>query len=275
MATATRPRVGHPSRPLSPHLTIWKWRVHTIVSITHRITGNAMAFGAVVLFLWWLIAAATGPEAAYATFYGVATGWVGVVVGIGLTWTLFQHMASGVRHLVMDTGSALRNDHASKTFGDADLCLRRCSATLAVWARRLRDQHRPALLTMGTGTELGRVRGLGAAKSGVGHWWHQRVTGGRQPRPAALVRRLASSACRRSITSDGRAVAAATRRCDPDAPSHRLGLLPFPLSACRCSSRTICTTKGTKLLALLALNFYALGGAAAAVFAVLKIALSA
>ena len=102
MATATRPR-GPAARPLSPHLSIWKWRVHMAVSITHRATGNAMAFGAVVLFLWWLIAAATGP-AAYATFYGVATGWFGVVVGIGLTWTLFQHMASGVRHLVMDTG---------------------------------------------------------------------------------------------------------------------------------------------------------------------------
>jgi len=33
--------------------------------------------------------------------------------------------------------------------------------------------------------------------------------------------------------------------------------------------------EGTKLLALLMLNFYALGGAAAAVFAVLKIALGA
>lgn len=128
MAIATRPQAR--PRPLSPHLSIWKWRVHTIVSITHRITGNAMAFGAVVLFLSWLIAAATGPQA-YATFYGVATSWVGVVVGIGLTWTLFQHMASGVRHLVMDTGSALEI-HASKMFATstyvASLVL-----TLVVW----------------------------------------------------------------------------------------------------------------------------------------------
>ena len=29
---------------------------------------------------------------------------------------------------------------------------------------------------MGRGTEIGRVRGLGAAKSGVHHWWLQRVT---------------------------------------------------------------------------------------------------
>lgn len=28
----------------------------------------------------------------------------------------------------------------------------------------------------GLRTELGRVRGLGSAKEGVGHWWHQRLT---------------------------------------------------------------------------------------------------
>ncbi|MBC7506637.1 MAG: succinate dehydrogenase, cytochrome b556 subunit [Sandarakinorhabdus sp.] len=90
-------------RPLSPHLSIWKWQVHAIVSILHRITGNAMALGAVVLFLWWLIAAASGP-AAYATFTGVATGWFGMLVGFGFTWVFFQHLCSGIRHLVMDTG---------------------------------------------------------------------------------------------------------------------------------------------------------------------------
>lgn len=127
MASVTRPRV----RPLSPHLSIWKWRVHMAVSITHRATGNAMAFGAVVLFLWWLIAAASGP-AAYATFYGVATGWVGVVVGVGLTWTLFQHMMSGIRHLVMDTGAALEIDD-SKAFATATYVVS-LAATVIVWA---------------------------------------------------------------------------------------------------------------------------------------------
>jgi succinate dehydrogenase / fumarate reductase membrane anchor subunit len=29
---------------------------------------------------------------------------------------------------------------------------------------------------MGQGTELGRVRGLGSAKHGAGHWWQQRLT---------------------------------------------------------------------------------------------------
>jgi succinate dehydrogenase / fumarate reductase cytochrome b subunit len=76
-----------------------------LVSILHRATGNAMAFAAVLLFLWWLIAMATGPDA-YAIFMDVATGWFGILVGVGLTWVFFQHMMTGIRHLVMDTGQA-------------------------------------------------------------------------------------------------------------------------------------------------------------------------
>jgi succinate dehydrogenase / fumarate reductase cytochrome b subunit len=71
--------------------------------MTHRITGNAMAMGAMLLFLWWLIAAATGPEA-YLVFMRVAHSWLGILVGVGFTWTFFQHMCSGIRHLIMDTG---------------------------------------------------------------------------------------------------------------------------------------------------------------------------
>ncbi|WP_033922957.1 succinate dehydrogenase, hydrophobic membrane anchor protein [Sphingomonas sp. 37zxx] len=31
---------------------------------------------------------------------------------------------------------------------------------------------------MASGTSIGRVRGLGSAKEGTHHWWHQRVTAG-------------------------------------------------------------------------------------------------
>ena len=102
------------ARPLSPHLSIWKWRVHMTVSILHRATGTAMATLAVMLFVWWLVAAATSREA-YALFYQVVTGWLGILVGVGLTWVAFQHMMSGIRHLVMDAGAALEI-HKSKTF---------------------------------------------------------------------------------------------------------------------------------------------------------------
>jgi succinate dehydrogenase / fumarate reductase cytochrome b subunit len=107
MATA-RPR------PLSPHISIWRWRVHMLVSILHRVTGHGNALVGVPLFVWWLAAAATGPQA-YATFYSVATSPFGYLVGIGLTLNFFQHLMSGLRHLVMDGGGALEIQTAKKT----------------------------------------------------------------------------------------------------------------------------------------------------------------
>lgn len=124
---------GRPTapRPLSPHLSIWKWKVHMLVSILHRATGQAMALGGVVLFLWWLIAAATGPEA-YSLFMAVATSWVGYFVGIGLTWVFFQHMMTGIRHLVMDTGQAF-DLATSKTFATMTMVIS-VLLTLVVWS---------------------------------------------------------------------------------------------------------------------------------------------
>ncbi|HEV2569194.1 succinate dehydrogenase, cytochrome b556 subunit [Sphingomonas sp.] len=98
------------NRPLSPHLTIWRWGPHMAVSILHRVTGSGMATVGAILLVWWLVALASGPEA-YANFRDVFTvssgelNILGYLFGIGLTLTLFQHMASGIRHLVMDTGA--------------------------------------------------------------------------------------------------------------------------------------------------------------------------
>lgn len=99
---ASRPTV-QPARPLSPHLTIWKWRVHMAVSIVHRVTGHALAFGAVLIFAWWLAALASGP-AYYRFFLDIVLSPFGALVGIGLTWAMFQHMGSGIRHFIMDAG---------------------------------------------------------------------------------------------------------------------------------------------------------------------------
>jgi succinate dehydrogenase / fumarate reductase cytochrome b subunit len=91
------------TRPLSPHLSIWKWRVHMATSIFHRVSGNALATAGLLLFTWWLVAAASGKEA-YDAFASHATAWYGLFVLIGLTWMAFQHLLSGLRHLAMDTG---------------------------------------------------------------------------------------------------------------------------------------------------------------------------
>ncbi|MGF1550386.1 MAG: succinate dehydrogenase, cytochrome b556 subunit [Sphingomonadaceae bacterium] len=98
-----------PARPLSPHLTIWKWGPHMAVSILHRITGGGLAIIGAVALVWWLTAAAAGEEA-YAAFVDHADNWYGVAIGIGLSWALFQHGASGLRHLVLDIGAGYEID---------------------------------------------------------------------------------------------------------------------------------------------------------------------
>jgi succinate dehydrogenase / fumarate reductase cytochrome b subunit len=91
-------------RPLSPHLTIWKWGWAMAVSILHRLTGGALTVVGLAVLAWWLAAIAGGDEA-YAQFAGHATKWYGYVVMVGLTLAFWQHLLSGLRHLVLDTGA--------------------------------------------------------------------------------------------------------------------------------------------------------------------------
>ena len=123
------------------------------------------------------------------------------------------------------------------------------------------------------GTDLGRVRGLGAAKSGVDHWWHQRVTAVAN---LGLLLWFVITLVRLPAL-DYATVVAWLRQ--PVAAIPMLLLIVSVFYHFRLGVQVFVEdylhNEGTKLLALLMLNFYALGGAAAAVFAVLKIALGA
>jgi succinate dehydrogenase / fumarate reductase cytochrome b subunit len=94
------------TRPLSPHLSIWKWGPHMLVSILHRITGGALSVAGLAVLAWWLSAIAAGPDE-YELFTSVAGHWAGIVVLVGLSWAWFQHLLSGIRHLFTDAGQAL------------------------------------------------------------------------------------------------------------------------------------------------------------------------
>ena len=91
-------------RPLSPHLQIWRWGPHMLVSILHRVTGTVNATAGLGVLLWWLGALVSGPQA-YETFVGHATSWYGLIVLFGITVSVFMHMTSGVRHFVLDIGA--------------------------------------------------------------------------------------------------------------------------------------------------------------------------
>jgi succinate dehydrogenase / fumarate reductase cytochrome b subunit len=90
-------------RPLSPHLQIWRWGPHMLSSILNRITGIAATVG-LLLLLWWLGALVTGP-AAYANFAWAVTSPIGYIVLVGISWAVFSHAITGVRHFVLDIGA--------------------------------------------------------------------------------------------------------------------------------------------------------------------------
>ncbi len=109
MKTLQDPRmVGHASdgrlvrRPLSPHLQVYRWPVTMAGSILNRMTGVALCAGALML-VWWLVAAAAGPQA-FATMQGFAGSWLGLLLLLGWTASLFYHLFAGIRHLAWDTG---------------------------------------------------------------------------------------------------------------------------------------------------------------------------
>jgi len=113
-ALSGRAMATSPNRPLSPHLGVYRWGPHMTVSILHRVTGAGLSLVGLAVLTWWLVALSGGADS-YAAFTRAATSIYGKIVLIGLTWAFFQHLLSGIRHLVMDTGAAFELG-VNKTF---------------------------------------------------------------------------------------------------------------------------------------------------------------
>ena len=94
--------MSSPDRPLSPHLQIYRPQITSVLSVLHRATGLALAAGTLLL-VWWLIAAAAGPDS-FAAVQGFAGSFIGRVLLFGWSWSLFYHLCNGIRHLAWDIG---------------------------------------------------------------------------------------------------------------------------------------------------------------------------
>jgi succinate dehydrogenase / fumarate reductase, cytochrome b subunit len=128
-------------RPISPHLQVYKWGPHMLVSILHRASGDGLAIVGSLMFLWWLGAIAGG-EASYQAFLACVWqeaadkplsvwNWLGRAVMIGLTWAFFQHFFSGLRHFVLDTGAGY--ELKANKLWSLVVILAAIFATAAVW----------------------------------------------------------------------------------------------------------------------------------------------
>lgn len=118
-------------RPLSPHLTIWRWGPHMVVSILHRITGSGLTMVGLPILAWWLLAVSGGADS-YSAFADAASSLPGMVVLIGLTWAFFQKTFAGIRHLTMDTGMGF--ELRGNRLGSIATIVASLAATAALWA---------------------------------------------------------------------------------------------------------------------------------------------
>jgi succinate dehydrogenase cytochrome b subunit len=92
-------------RPLSPHLQVYKPQLTSILSITHRGTGVVLSLGSLLLTCW-LVGLATS-EQAFSNLQQHGSAWYGKIILIGFVFSLYFHLANGVRHLFWDAGMGL------------------------------------------------------------------------------------------------------------------------------------------------------------------------
>ena len=100
------------SRPLSPHLQVFRFILTMAMSIVHRMTGGFLYVGTVFVAVW-LVAAASGPVW-FARVDGLYQTWIGRLILIGLVWSLIHHAIGGIRHFIWDLGYGFEKKTADR-----------------------------------------------------------------------------------------------------------------------------------------------------------------
>ena len=105
--------MSNTERPLSPHISIYRWPITMMLSILHRGTGLAMAAGFLVLATWLASAAAGAAE--YGEFAALMSTTIGRLLLIAWSFAFFFHLANGIRHLAWDAGRGLEKAQANSS----------------------------------------------------------------------------------------------------------------------------------------------------------------
>ena len=100
-------------RPMSPHLQVYKPQLTSVLSIVHRLTGVWLAVGTLLL-VYWLVAAAAGAAAFDAAQWFIGS-WLGYLLMIGWSFSLFFHLCNGIRHLFWDAGYGFAIDNVYRS----------------------------------------------------------------------------------------------------------------------------------------------------------------
>ncbi|HTJ57522.1 MAG TPA: succinate dehydrogenase, cytochrome b556 subunit [Devosiaceae bacterium] len=96
------------SRPLSPHLSIYRFTITMAMSIAHRVTGIGLYLGTLLLALWF-VSAAFG-DGSLSVVHAIFGSWIGQIILFLATWALFHHLLGGIRHFIWDSGNGFSRE---------------------------------------------------------------------------------------------------------------------------------------------------------------------
>lgn len=106
------------TRPTSPHLQIYRWNISSITSIMHRATGVVL-YLSILLLAWYLTyyAYEVNPAGSVETCdcpLNILFKNLFFIAAIGITFSLYYHLANGIRHLFWDLGKGFELKDAKR-----------------------------------------------------------------------------------------------------------------------------------------------------------------
>ena len=90
------------NKPLSPHLTIYKPQITSLMSISHRFSGTFQSLGNFIIFLYFCVILVGENYYNHANlFFSSILGKVFLFLYI---FSICYHLFNGIRHLIWDIG---------------------------------------------------------------------------------------------------------------------------------------------------------------------------
>jgi succinate dehydrogenase / fumarate reductase, cytochrome b subunit len=103
-----------PTRPLSPHLSVYRMSRYTLAtSIFNRFTGVGLSLG-LLLLVYWLTAVASGAQAQARATHLLSLPLAKLLYA-ALIIGYCYHFVAGIRHLVWDTGRGLERAQSQRS----------------------------------------------------------------------------------------------------------------------------------------------------------------
>ena len=91
----------HKARPISPHLSIYKPQISSVLSIGHRLSGVGLFFMISALGWWFILWVFSKFDQIYLKIFD--SSFVRFLL-IVTSYGFFYHLCTGIRHLIWDTG---------------------------------------------------------------------------------------------------------------------------------------------------------------------------